>query len=239
MASRRMFSKNIINSAQFLKMPPSSQMLYFHLGLNADDDGVVEAFTIMRMVGACEDDLKILAAKKLITVLNEDLVTFINDWLEHNIIRPDRKIDSKYKDLLIRIAGEGAKLIEPKERADRLGRPRDGKRTAQGSIGQGSIGENKKEKDTYSTGVERGYSNFDKFWKEYPRRQARKAAFLKWKSKKCEDKIEDILDDVEYRKTHPSPNGWLDTSTNYLKLEFIPLPSTYLNGERWDDEVII
>ena len=44
MADRRMFSRRIINSAKFLKMPVSTQCLYFHLGLNADDDGIVEAY---------------------------------------------------------------------------------------------------------------------------------------------------------------------------------------------------
>ncbi|KLD61706.1 hypothetical protein WP50_00105 [Lactiplantibacillus plantarum] len=63
MAQRRMFSNRITDSAKFLKMPLSSQALYFHLGLHADDDGVVEAFSVMRQTGAVEDDLRILVAK--------------------------------------------------------------------------------------------------------------------------------------------------------------------------------
>jgi hypothetical protein len=125
MATRRMFSKTIINSASFIKMPPSSQMLYFHLVLNSDDDGVVEAFTIIRMTGASEDDLKILVAKKFVTVLNEDLVTYINDWLDHNLIRSDRKINSKYKDLLVSVV-QGVRLIEPRPRLDNDKRRKDG-----------------------------------------------------------------------------------------------------------------
>ena len=58
MADRRMFSKRLTNSAKFIKMPPSTQNLYFHLGLNADDDGVVEAYSIIRQINATEDDLK-------------------------------------------------------------------------------------------------------------------------------------------------------------------------------------
>ena len=61
-------------------MPVSTQCLYFHLGLHADDDGIVEAYTIMNLVGATEDDLKILVAKEFVTVLNEDLVTYITEW---------------------------------------------------------------------------------------------------------------------------------------------------------------
>jgi hypothetical protein len=110
-----MLSKAIISSAAFIKMPSSTQMLYFHLVLNADDDGVVEAFPVIRMVGAAEDDLKILVAKNFVIVLNEDLVSYINDWKEHNLIRPDRKIDSKYKGLLLKI---GIEIRERKPRID-------------------------------------------------------------------------------------------------------------------------
>lgn len=51
MAERRMFSARITESTRFLKMPATSQNLYFHLGLNADDDGVVEAYPVMCKTG--------------------------------------------------------------------------------------------------------------------------------------------------------------------------------------------
>jgi len=117
MANRRMFSKKITESARFLKMPSETQALYFHLGMSADDDGVVEAFTIMRLLGATEDSLKILVAKDFVRVLNDDLVTHIIDWNEHNLIRADRKIDSIYKDLLLEVVPE-IELLEPKSRKD-------------------------------------------------------------------------------------------------------------------------
>lgn len=117
MGDRRMFSKKIIGSARFMKMPVSSRELYFHLGLNADDDGVVEAYTVLQTTGATEDDLRVLMAKGFIVVLNEDLVSYITDWNIHNTIRADRKVDSIYKPLLLQIVPE-AKLIEPKPRAD-------------------------------------------------------------------------------------------------------------------------
>ena len=117
MAERRMFSKKIIDSARFIKMPTSSQALYFHMGVRADDDGVVEGYNVMRMIGATEDDLKVLVAKGFVTILNEDLVAYINDWKEHNLIRADRKIDSIYKDLLLQIVPE-VQILEPKQRSD-------------------------------------------------------------------------------------------------------------------------
>ena len=112
MADRRMFSKRIIKSARFLKMPISVQALYFHLGLEADDDGVVEAYMVMKSIGCTEDDLKILVAKGYVKVLNEDLVTYIVDWTENNKIRADRKKESIYRELLNGIMGMPA-LPEP------------------------------------------------------------------------------------------------------------------------------
>ena len=115
MAIRRMFSTRLLSSAKFLKMPISSQALYFHLGLHADDDGVVEAFPVIRTVGCTEDDLKVLVAKGFVTVLNDDLVTYITDWTENNNIRADRKIDSIYKDLLLQINPD-AQIVERREK---------------------------------------------------------------------------------------------------------------------------
>ena len=141
MASRRMFSIKMIDSAKFLKMPSSTRLLYYDLGMRADDDGVVEAFNVLRMTGATEDDLRILVAKNYIKILNEDLVSFIVDWKEHNKIRADRKVDSMYKDLLLKILPE-TQLLETKPRADRKnngtsqGQPKDG-------IGQVSLGEDR------------------------------------------------------------------------------------------------
>lgn len=112
-----MFSLRIIDTARFIRMPISCQALYFHLALRADDDGVVEAYNVMRLLGCSEDDLRVLVAKQFVQVLNEDLVAYINDWKEHNSIRADRKIDSIYKDLLISINPD-IQLVEKRQRAD-------------------------------------------------------------------------------------------------------------------------
>lgn len=104
MSDRRMFSKRIISTAKFLQMPLSTQALYFHLGLNADDDGIVEAFPVLRMTNVAEDDLRILATKGYVKILNnQDLITYITNWNENNHIRADRKKPSIYKDLLLQI----------------------------------------------------------------------------------------------------------------------------------------
>lgn len=154
MAERRMFSKRIINSARFLKMPVSTQCLYFHLGLHADDDGVVEAYTIMNVVGATEDDLKILVAKNFVNVLNEDLVTYITDWRENNKIRADRKVDSIYKDLLIQVIPD-IEILGKKPRADRPPKISENNGTSQGQpmdgIGKVRLGKDSIDKDSIYT----------------------------------------------------------------------------------------
>ena len=163
MAQRRMFSKRIVESARFLKMPPSTQALYFHLGLHADDDGVVEGYNVMLQTGSTEDDLKILTAKGFVTVLNDDLVTYINDWRENNRIRADRKIDSIYKDLLIKMIPD-VKIQHAKARADTgkktgakafkdNGRPLDNPWTTNGPhrLGQDRSGQDSLGKDRSSS----------------------------------------------------------------------------------------
>ena len=87
-------------------MSHASQALYMHLVMNADDDGVVEAFSVMRLAAATEENLQELADRKFIRLLNEDLVAHILDWDENNKIRSDRKRDSIYKDLLERVEAE-------------------------------------------------------------------------------------------------------------------------------------
>lgn len=114
MANRRMFSNRIANSAKFLTMPAESQSLYFHLVLRADDDGVVESYPVLRLLGYATDNFQILVAKGFIQELNDDQVVVILDWLEHNKIRSDRKVDSIYRHLL----PEDVKVIEPRPRSD-------------------------------------------------------------------------------------------------------------------------
>ena len=117
MAARRMFSKRLTESARFLRLPPDAQALYFHLGMQADDDGVVEAFNVLRLLGSSEDALDLLQDKGFVKVLNEDLVTYICDWQENNSVRKDRKVDSLYQDL-VRQQVPDVKFLESKKPSD-------------------------------------------------------------------------------------------------------------------------
>ncbi len=100
MANKRMFAKTIIDSDAFLDMPLSTQALYFHLSMRADDDGFINnPKKISRMIGCGEDDLKLLIAKKFL--LNfESGVVVIKHWLIHNTLRKDRHTPTNYQDEL-------------------------------------------------------------------------------------------------------------------------------------------
>lgn len=145
MASRRMFSQRIVGSGRFLSMPPSSQALYFHLGIYADDDGVVEAYRVLKLTDSKDDDFRVLVTKGYVKILNEDKVCVIMDWKEHNFIRADRKVDSIYKPLLL-LAIPETKLVSPRARRDvkdnsrRIGGQQvDSPRSSEGSIGEDNI----------------------------------------------------------------------------------------------------
>lgn len=98
MAERRMFAKTIIDSDAFLDMPLSSQALYFHLSMRADDDGFVNnPKKIQRVIGAADDDLKLLAVKRFVIPF-ETGVCVIKHWRIHNFIRTDRYKETVYQE---------------------------------------------------------------------------------------------------------------------------------------------
>ena len=100
LAERRMFAKTIIDSDAFIDMPLSTQSLYFHLSMRADDEGFINnPRKIQRMIGASDDDLKVLAAKRFIIPFDSGIVV-IKHWKIHNYIRGDRKKETVYTDEL-------------------------------------------------------------------------------------------------------------------------------------------
>lgn len=155
-----MFSKSITSSSQFLMMSLSAQALYFHLGMNADDDGFVEHFAIMRMVEAKPDDLRVLAAKNFVRVFDEKVLV-ITDWKENNYLRNDRYTPSKYLEIYKEeLAGmsSGTPLVYQMDTQVRLGEVREGK-TKQVAYTE----------------------EFVSFWESYPKKTAKPEAFKAWR----------------------------------------------------------
>lgn len=98
MAERRMFAKTIIDSDAFLEMSTSAQALYFHLGMRADDDGFVNnPKKIQRFVGAADDDMKILLAKRFVIGFESGVIV-IKHWKIHNYIQKDRYKPTIYQE---------------------------------------------------------------------------------------------------------------------------------------------
>lgn len=96
MAERRMFAKTIIDSDSFLDMPLSTQALYFHLSMRADDDGFINnPKKLCRMIGSSDDEMKVLFAKKFLLGFESGVIV-IKHWKMHNYIQKDRYKETNY-----------------------------------------------------------------------------------------------------------------------------------------------
>ena len=98
MAIRRCFSKKIVRSDDFLDLPATTQLLYFQLGMEADDRGYVNnARSVVKITGCVVGDLEMLIAKKFV-LLRDDKLILIKDWRINNTIQPTRISESLYVD---------------------------------------------------------------------------------------------------------------------------------------------
>lgn len=141
MARKRMFDIEVVDTDLFLDMPQSTQNLYFHLGMRADDDGFVSnPKKIIKLVGANDDDLKVLIAKKLIIPFESGVIV-IRHWKLNNYLRKDRYIETIYKQ-------EKSLLNEDENGVYELGIPDNNQMSTVGLLSKekNSIEENRKEK---------------------------------------------------------------------------------------------
>ena len=100
MANKRMFTMKIVDSDAFLEMPLSTQCLYFHLNMRADDDGFIgNPKRICKLIGCNNDDLKLLIAKRFVLVFDNGVIV-IKHWRMHNTIQKDRYVPTTYSDEL-------------------------------------------------------------------------------------------------------------------------------------------
>lgn len=208
MAQKRMFDKTITNSDIFLDLPDSTQVLYFHLSMNADDDGFVNNWkSILRMTGTKEDDLKLLVAKSFIIPFDSGVIV-IRHWRINNFLRKDRHIETKFQQEL--------SMLEINENQEyRL------------TSGQPSIDKNRIEKNSieYNTHQEA----FDAFWNAYPKKRD-KGRVEKWfahysPNQELVDKMIKVVERLKDTEQWKKDNG-----------KFIPYPATWLNAKGWEDE---
>lgn len=168
MAERRMFARSIIDSDAFLDLPPWAQLLYFHMGMRADDDGFLDKpRSILRLTGCKPRDLQALLDAGFLLEFDSGVMV-IRHWRTHNYIRCDRYKPTAYteekKSLGIEksgayvrcqpggipggIPGDG-QVATMRDTQDRLGKDRLG----QDSPGQDSLGQDSLDQDRFHTAV--------------------------------------------------------------------------------------
>ena len=227
MAERRMFSKSIINSGRFLRMPPTSRLLYYDLGMMADDDGIVEAYSVMAQTKATEDDLRVLVAKGFIRILNEDLVSYICDWNTNNTIRGDRYHPSIYAELIAEDTTGNSLTTNGIPTDNQLttnGIPVDNQMETEVSIGKVNKGKNNI--------MSEFHNEFEEIWSSYPRKIGKPNAEKSYiKARKEGTTKEEVLEGLNRYIEYIRANG---TDTKYIKHG-----ATWFNQHGWDDDYSI
>lgn len=218
-------------------MPLTSQALYFHLGMTADDDGVVEAYPVIRMIGCNEDDLRVLVAKGLVKILNEDLVTYITDWHENNTIRADRKIDSIYKDLLLQILPFDNQVADICQSDDNqmtvICPPSDNQVATKRppNISKDKLSKDKVSKDNRNNNniPSKAGELFENLWSLYPRKQGKAVARVSFLRA-----IKDGVPVEEIEKGISAYNEYIKASG--CEPQYIKQGGTFFRQRAWEDD---
>lgn len=251
MANKRMFAKTIIDSDAFLDMPLSTQALYFHLSMRADDDGFVNnPKKISRMIGCGEDDLRLLIAKKFILIFESGVVV-IKHWLIHNTIRKDRKIPTNYQNELAELTQKengsytrnpittGLERVDvtPDNQLTTNWQPNDNQMATNcpHSIVEISIVEDSIDKTIDQKPLDNKLSesdiknDFEKLWKLYPNKKG-KANALKAYKKAIKDGVtnKEIQDGILAYKKEIEIKG--------TDKQFIKHGGTWFNNQGWEDD---
>ena len=229
MAQKRMFDKTITNADDFLEMPDSSQNLYFHLNMNADDDGFINNWkSIMRMTGHKEDDLKILIAKQFVIPFESGVIV-IRHWRINNYLRNDRykatNYQEEYKQLTL--DSNGIYNLNNNENLvlDTNGIPMvdtDKNRIEENSIDNKK--ENIKEKELKEM--------FEEIWKLYPKKRGKDNAYKSFvKSIKNGTTLEEIKQGLE------NYNKYIELEK--VEYKYILNGSTWLHQHCWNDDYTV
>jgi hypothetical protein len=152
MAKRRMFSMDVIDTDKFLEMPMSSQLLYFHLAMRADDDGFISSpKRILRLIGASEDDLRVLMSKQYVIPFDSG-VCVIRHWKIHNYIQSDRYHKTMYTEEKKQLIEEDNKSYSLYTECIHDVRKMDTEvRLVKDSLGEGSQDNEREETETFLT----------------------------------------------------------------------------------------
>lgn len=224
-----MFSRKITESDQFLDMPMSAQSLYFHINMQADDDGFVgNVKTIKRMIGASDDDLKLLIAKQFLIPFETGIVV-IRDWKIHNYIQKDRYTETFYQQEKAQLETvenkqyqkmdtECIQNVSSLDTQVRLGKDRLGKNSQ----------DNANDHSAYPNDSELK-QRFEDLWNQYPNKKGKPKAFTAYKSaikagttdSEIAKGIENYKREIEIKRTDK---------------QYIAHGSTWFSQKRWLDE---
>ena len=224
-----MFSKKVTDTDTFLDMPLSTQALYFHLNMHADDDGFIDnTKTIQRMIGSSDDDRKLLVAKQFLLPFENGLVV-IKDWRVHNYIQGDRYHKTQYinekSQLIVEENNMYTRRVQDVSNMDtqvRLGKDRlgkDSKDILSGSDEPDSKSIQKSERDQM----------FETIWKLYPKKSGKanakkdfdKAIKSGIDPELIKSKLEEYLKQIKAKQTPQ---------------QFIKQGSTWFHQAGWEDE---
>ncbi len=187
MANRRMFSLDVVDTDRFLEMPASSQNLYFHLGMRADDDGFVSSpKKITKLVNCGEDDLNVLISKGFVIAFDGGIVV-IRHWKQNNYIQSDRYKQTLYqKELSALTVNNGAyeigmytpciQSVSKMEAQDSIELDNniicspDGERESEKPEKETEVPEEK-------TALEQDAEDFEIIYKVYPKKRGKSKAF--------------------------------------------------------------
>ncbi|WP_243198140.1 DNA replication protein [Weissella diestrammenae] len=229
MAQRRMISKKVTDTDVFLEMHLSTQALYFHLNMHADDDGFVSNVnTIMRMIGASGDDAKILIAKQFLIPFDDSGVVVIKDWRIHNYIRKDPYNETMYKEERKKLSVDANGAYQVNEPSTERARVVN-ETSPQVRLGKDRLG--KDSKDIRAPKIEFS-EDFEKLWEMYPNKKGKNVAQKAFnKAIKDGDTVEQIRAGIEAYKAYTKAEG---TPVMYIKHG-----STFFNQRSWNDDYTI
>ena len=232
-----MFSKKVTDTDAFLDMPLSTQALYFHLNMHADDDGFIDnTKTIQRMIGSSDDDRKLLVAKQFLLPF-ENGVVVIKDWRVHNYIRKDTYNQTMYPNELEQLNINDSGQYERQDLLPYTERPRDVDETlTQVRLGKDRLGKDRKDilsgsDEPDSTRIQKSERDqmFETIWKIYPKKSGKATAKKDFDKaiksgidpELIKSKLEEYLKQIKAKQTPQ---------------QFIKQGSTWFHQSGWEDE---
>lgn len=185
MANRRMFSLDVVDTDKFLDMPATSQNLYFHLGLRADDDGFVSSpKKITKLVNCGSDDLNVLISRGFVIVMDGGIVV-VRHWRQNNYIQSDRYKATIYQEQkkklvenngVYELSTECIQTVSKVEAQVSIGEYKDNICSPDGER-EGSNEEKESRNAASKTQLEQDKEDFEKIYAEYPKKRGKAKAF--------------------------------------------------------------